>query len=132
MLVAFPIWAGDDVLLRSGTGGALPWHLKDRGPAVEHREEVVAVIGFRKTQNVGLLAHIEPGGAVERVGIGRGDILEGRSGILAQDGLLPHRCPCAFRLGDIGRNPPRHFHGDQRIAVDIGIYGNLLGILWRD
>jgi hypothetical protein len=33
-----------------------------------------------------------------------------------------HRRAGPFRLTHIGHHPPRHLHGDERIAVDVGVY----------
>ena len=52
----------------------LPGHLEHVGPAVEHREQEVAALHVGKAEIQGSLRDVEPGGGVERVGVGRGDV----------------------------------------------------------
>ena len=52
--------------------------------------------------------------------------------ICAHANELPHRCMTCIRSGHVRHLPPRHVHGDQRIAVDINVnrVGNSLLSPW--
>ena len=81
----------------------------------------------------GSLRHVEPGGRVQRVRVRRGHVAELGVRVLAHAHELPHRRARALRRGDVGHDPPRHVHGDQRIAVDVGLgrQHHRLGLLGR-
>ncbi len=117
---ALPAGAGDGVFLGTGAGGALARHLEDVGPAIEHREEIIAVLHVRQAQHPRLLADINPGGRVKRVGIRRGHVAKLRRGILAHPHEVTHRRTRAFGFFDVGHHAARHLHRHERIAIDIG------------
>ncbi len=117
---ARPAGAGDRVLLRLGSGRALAGNLEHISPAVEHREQEVAPLHVRNADDPGLLRHVDPSGRVERVRVGRSDVSELSIGVFAHPDELTHRGARAFRGRDVGHDPPRHLHSDERVGVHIG------------
>ena len=107
-------------VLRAGAGGALAGHLEHVGPAVEHREEVIAALRSGRLRTQGSFEHVEPRDGVQRVGVRRRDVLERRVGYRAASRTGPS-APWSFRCRDVRQHPPRVFHRDQRIAEDVGI-----------
>ena len=120
---ARPSRAGDRVGLRAGAGGALAGDLEHVGPAVEHGHQEVAFLHVGDAQHPRFLADIEKGSRVERIGVGRRHVAKGCIGILTQLDQLPHRGARAFRGCDVRYDPTGHLHGDERIAVDVGVGG---------
>ena len=118
---AAPAGAGDGVFLRSGAGGALAGVLKNVGPAIEHGKQVVTVLRIGQAQYPRLLADVQPGDGVERVGIGGRHLLVRGSRIVTQPEELPHRGGLAFGFFHVGLHPPGVFHRDQRVAVDVSL-----------
>ena len=119
--LAAPARAGDGEGLRAGAGGALARHLEHVGPAVEHRQQEVAALHVGHADDPRLLAHVEPGGGVERVGVGRRDVAELRVRVGACADELAHRPAVALGLLDVGHDAARHLHRHQRVAVDVGL-----------
>ena len=137
---AAPARAGDGEGLRLGAGGALAGHLEHVGPAVQHGQQEVAALHVGNADDPGLLAHVEPGGGVQRVGIRRGDVAELCVRVGARAHELAHRPAVALGLLDVGHDAARHLHRHQRVAVHIGfgrdqgglgLLGQVLGRLGR-
>ena len=122
---AFPVRAGDGVLLRAGARGSLAGILEDIGPGVEYGEQVVAVVRIGDAEHVRLFGDIDEGGGVEGICVGGGDILEGGGRIFAKTNELTHGAVCAFGLCHIRENAASVLHRDERIAVNVGIDGEL-------
>ena len=97
---AFPVRAGDGVLLRAGAGGAFAGILEDIGPGVEHGEQVVAIVGIGDAEHVRFFGDVDEGGGVERIGVGGGDVAEFGVGVAAERGSVGpsgRACPRASR-----------------------------------
>ena len=120
--VPFQPGPGDGVLLRSGAGRPFARDLKDVGPRVEHRHQVVAVLHLRDGEDVRLLREIEPGDRVQRVGVGRGHVLELRGRISSHVRELAHRGVVPVGLRDVGHDPAGHLHRDERVPVDVRVH----------
>ena len=106
----------------------LPGELKIGHPQIDHLEQVVAVahVGMAEHQR---LFEIQPRERVQRVGIRRRDAaVIGRRIALDVDERI-HRPARAFDRGHIAHLHPRDFGGDERVAVDIGIDGDLAGFV---
>ena len=127
---AGPARSGDQVVGRLAAGGARAGRIEIRHPEIGHLEQVEALAHVRMAEHL-RLAEIEPRQRVERVGIRRRDAAEvGRRVALDVD-ELPHRRMQALDLVDVRHLHPRDLGGDQRVAVDVGIEGDLLGLRLR-
>ena len=56
---ACPARAGDGIGLRAGARGAFAGNLEYVGPAVEHREKVIAVLHVGNAEDLRLLADVD-------------------------------------------------------------------------
>ena len=109
------------------------------GPTVQHGQQEVAALHVGNADDPGLLAHVEPGGGVQRVGIRRGDVAE----LCVRVGARAHELAIGprFALGllDVGHDAARHLHRHQRasrtpqasgrIRGGLGLLGQVLGRL---
>ena len=129
--VASPAWAGDQVVGSLAAGGAGAGRIEIGHPEIGHLEQVEALAHVRVTENL-RLGQIDPGHGIKRVGVRRRNPTEGGRWIALDIGELPRWRMHAFGLVDIGHLDPRDLGGDQRVAIDVGIDGNLFGFRpWR-
>ncbi len=89
---------------------------EDVGPAVEHRQQEVAVAHVGHADHPGFFVDVEPRGRVEGVGVGRRDGPELRVRVLPHPHELTHRRGGSRGGGGVGENSPGVLHGHQRIA----------------
>ncbi len=119
---ARPLRAGDDDISADPSPWSACRNREDLGPGAKHRHEIVAAVFFRKLENVRLLAEIEPRDGIERIGIGRGDGLEGGVRVFARIGELAHRRahrPAGRR--HVRHHTAGHVHGQEGVAVEVGV-----------
>ena len=127
---AGPARACDQVVGCLATGGAHAGRIEIRHPEIGHLEQVEALAHVRVAEHL-RLAEIEPCERVERVGIRRRDAAEVSRRITLDIDELAHRGMQALDLFDVRHLHPRDLGGDQRVAVDVGIKGDLLGLRLR-
>jgi hypothetical protein len=108
-------------------GGAAAGRVDHRHPQAVHREqeEALAHVGVREDHR--FLAHVDPRQRVQRVGIRRRDAAVVARRIARDVGKLAHRCTRDLDLLDVAHLHPCHFGRDQRVAVDVGVFGDLQG-----
>ena len=119
---SLPVRAGDDVALLVRAGGALARREEHVGPGAEHRHEEVPSVLVGKREHVRLLAQVEPGIRVQRVGVRRGDVVVRRIRICGHVGELAHRRALVAGDGDVRRDAPSLIHRHERIAVDVRLH----------
>ncbi|MCY1299472.1 hypothetical protein D9M70_490000 [compost metagenome] len=98
--------------------------MEDCHPQVVHRHQVKAIAHVGLAEHL-RFAQIHPGHRVERIGIRRRHAPEVGRRIALDVGELPHRRVFVAHLVDVGPLHAGDFGGDQRIAVDVGVLGNL-------
>ena len=125
---AAPARPGDEVGLRPGPRCALARHGEDVRPSAQHRHQVVAPLLVRDGEDVRLATDVHEGAGIERVGIRCGDGSELRVRVLPEIGELAHRRVLALGCGHVGQDAPGHLHGHERVAVDVGVDGQVQGI----
>ena len=116
---ARPAGPGDNIRLRAGAGRALAGDLKHRCPRVDHREQVVAPVRVREAERIGLLAKVDPSVRIKSVGIWSGNVTKSSTWVGSRPRQLPHWRFQTARLCNVGQNPTRVLHRDQRIAVNV-------------
>jgi hypothetical protein len=128
---AGPARPGDDEGLRLRPRGAASGDGENVGPAVKKRQQEIAALHVGDAEHPRLVADIKEHARVERVGVRGGDIAKAGVRIGPELDELSHGAARALDLGDVRHHASRHFHRDERIAIDIRVGGDfeILGAL---
>ena len=119
--LALPAWPGNRQHLRACPGRSLAWAVEHVSPHVAHLEQIEAPSRIRHADQQRFLRHVEPHQRIERVDVRPHYIRESGVRKCRQIRKLVHRRLAELSsVGDIGADPARQFHQNERIGVDVG------------